>query len=65
MSTHESLLEYQKSVPETQQFFEPVFTEDRGLLTLHSMLHFRQNEAGSRILVSKLYITKCHRKCKH
>ena len=36
---HEGLLEYQRLVPEAQQFCGPVFTKDR-LLMLHSMLHF-------------------------
>ena len=29
------------------------------------MLHFRQNEGDSSILVSNFYINKCHTKCKH
>ena len=47
MSSHENLLEYQRSVPELHQFFEPVFTEGRRLLMLHSMLRFRQNEESN------------------
>ena len=65
MSTHESWLEYQMSVTERQQFFEPVFIEVTRLLMLNSMLHFRQNEGESSILMSNLHITKCHRKWKH
>ena len=37
MSRPESLLEYQRLVLEARQFFEPVFTEDRRLLTFHSI----------------------------
>ena len=54
---HESLLEYQRPVPEGHQFFGPVFTKTR-LLMLHSMLHFWENEGGSSVWVSNLYITE-------
>lgn len=48
-SRHESLLEYQTSVQEAHQFFGTIFTEDRRLLLLHSMLQFRQNEVHARL----------------
>ena len=39
MNRHESLLEYQRLVPEAHQLFGPVFTKNR-LVLLHAMLHF-------------------------
>ena len=44
MSRPESLLEYQKFVPEAHYFFEPVFTEDK-LLIFHS-IPYRKNYMG-------------------
>ena len=55
MSRNESMLEYQRVVPEAHQFFGPVFTKDK-LLMLHFMLHFWKNGGSSTVLVSNLYI---------
>ena len=46
MSMPESLLEYERLVLEAYQFLEPVFTEDRRLLTFHS-IPYRKNYMGS------------------
>ena len=48
MNRSESLLEYQRLVPEAHHFFEPVFTEERRLLMLHS-IPYRKNYMGRHI----------------
>ena len=44
MSRPESMLEYQRLVPEAHYFLEPVFTEDK-LLMFHS-IPYRKNYMG-------------------
>ena len=48
MNRSESLLEYQRLVPEAHHFFEPVFTEETRLLMLHS-IPYRKNYMGRHI----------------
>ena len=48
MNRSESLLEYQRLVPEAHHFFEPVFTEERRLMMLHS-IPYRKNYMGRHI----------------